>query len=64
MEGLMCHSFIGGLPLFQDKETIKKCHIAVGTPGKFRTFDPPITAKFSEDCGCRWLQFDYFLFPM
>ncbi|XP_064633186.1 uncharacterized protein LOC135491331 isoform X2 [Lineus longissimus] len=34
--GLMCHSFIGGLPLSQDKECVKKCHIAVGTPGRVK----------------------------
>lgn len=34
MEGLECHVFIGGTPLSQDKTRLKKCHIAVGSPGK------------------------------
>lgn len=34
MEGLECHVFIGGTPLPQDKTRLKKCHIAVGSPGK------------------------------
>ncbi|ELW65264.1 putative ATP-dependent RNA helicase DDX20 [Tupaia chinensis] len=33
MEGLECHVFIGGTPLSQDKTKLKKCHIAVGSPG-------------------------------
>ncbi|KAJ7427910.1 putative ATP-dependent RNA helicase DDX20 [Willisornis vidua] len=33
MEGLECHVFIGGTPLNQDKSRLKKCHIAVGSPG-------------------------------
>lgn len=33
MEGLECHVFIGGTPLPQDKAKLKKCHIAVGSPG-------------------------------
>lgn len=33
MEGLECHVFIGGTPLNQDKIRLKKCHIAVGSPG-------------------------------
>lgn len=34
MEGLECHVFIGGRPVSQDKHHLKKCHIAVGSPGK------------------------------
>lgn len=34
MEGLACHVFIGGTPLSQDKIRLKKCHIAVGSPGR------------------------------
>lgn len=34
MEGLECHVFIGGRPVTQDKPHLKKCHIAVGSPGK------------------------------
>ena len=33
IEGLRCYTFIGGLPLADDKQKLKKCHIAVGTPG-------------------------------
>ncbi|KAH0618929.1 hypothetical protein JD844_018480 [Phrynosoma platyrhinos] len=36
MEGLDCHVFIGGTPLNQDKIRLKKCHIAVGTPGRIK----------------------------
>lgn len=35
MDSLVCHVFIGGLPVEDDKKFLKKsCHIAVGTPGK------------------------------
>ncbi|KAM3871738.1 putative ATP-dependent RNA helicase DDX20 [Diretmus argenteus] len=34
MEGLECHVFIGGRPVSQDKLHLKKCHIAVGSPGR------------------------------
>ncbi|KAH3820322.1 hypothetical protein DPMN_122068 [Dreissena polymorpha] len=33
MKGLECHTFIGGMPLHEDRMKLKKCHIAVGTPG-------------------------------
>ncbi|KFQ64391.1 putative ATP-dependent RNA helicase DDX20, partial [Pelecanus crispus] len=36
MEGLECHVFIGGTPLSQDKLRLKKCHIAVGSPGRIK----------------------------
>ncbi|XP_070464077.1 probable ATP-dependent RNA helicase DDX20 [Equus przewalskii] len=36
MEGLECHVFIGGTPLSQDKTKLKKCHIAVGSPGRIK----------------------------
>ncbi|XP_029086201.1 probable ATP-dependent RNA helicase DDX20 [Monodon monoceros] len=36
MEGLECHVFIGGTPLSQDKTRLKKCHIAVGSPGRIK----------------------------
>ncbi|KFQ40715.1 putative ATP-dependent RNA helicase DDX20, partial [Mesitornis unicolor] len=36
MEGLQCHVFIGGTPLNQDKSRLKKCHIAVGSPGRIK----------------------------
>jgi len=30
------HSFIGGLPLEEDKQKLHDCHIAVGSPGRVR----------------------------
>ncbi|NXG63292.1 DDX20 helicase, partial [Hemiprocne comata] len=36
MEGLECHVFIGGTPLNQDKTRLRKCHIAVGSPGRIK----------------------------
>ncbi|XP_053106409.1 probable ATP-dependent RNA helicase DDX20 [Hemicordylus capensis] len=36
MEGLECHVFIGGTPLNQDKIRLKKCHVAVGSPGRIK----------------------------
>nr|XP_023028407.1 probable ATP-dependent RNA helicase DDX20 [Leptinotarsa decemlineata] len=36
IEGLKVESFIGGLPLQDDKEKCKNCHIAVGTPGRLK----------------------------
>ncbi|XP_051913164.1 probable ATP-dependent RNA helicase DDX20 [Hippocampus zosterae] len=36
MEGLQCHVFIGGRPVSQDKQHLKKCHIAVGSPGRIK----------------------------
>lgn len=36
MEGLECHVFIGGTPLSQDKTRLRKCHIAVGSPGRIK----------------------------
>ncbi|XP_002932842.1 probable ATP-dependent RNA helicase DDX20 [Xenopus tropicalis] len=36
MEGLESHVFIGGTPLPQDKIRLKKCHIAVGSPGRIK----------------------------
>ncbi|XP_044066872.1 probable ATP-dependent RNA helicase DDX20 [Siniperca chuatsi] len=36
MEGLECHVFIGGRPVSQDKLHLKKCHIAVGSPGRIK----------------------------
>jgi len=34
MKSLQCHTFIGGLPLQEDRMKLRKCHIAVGSPGK------------------------------
>ena len=34
MEGLTCCVFIGGVNVEEDKKAVKRCHIAVGTPGK------------------------------
>ncbi|KAG9270830.1 putative ATP-dependent RNA helicase DDX20 [Astyanax mexicanus] len=36
MEGLECHVFIGGRPVSQDKLRLKKCHIAIGSPGRIK----------------------------
>ncbi|NP_001116795.1 probable ATP-dependent RNA helicase DDX20 [Danio rerio] len=36
MEGLECHVFIGGRPISQDKQHLKKCHIAIGSPGRIK----------------------------
>ncbi|XP_051525211.1 probable ATP-dependent RNA helicase DDX20 [Myxocyprinus asiaticus] len=36
MEGLECHVFIGGRPISQDKLHLKKCHIAIGSPGRIK----------------------------
>ena len=36
MGDLLCYTFIGGLPVTEDKEKLKKCHIAIGTPGMIR----------------------------
>uniref|UniRef100_A0A673G3U7 Probable ATP-dependent RNA helicase DDX20 n=1 Tax=Sinocyclocheilus rhinocerous TaxID=307959 RepID=A0A673G3U7_9TELE len=36
MEGLECHVFIGGRPISQDKFHLKKCHIAIGSPGRIK----------------------------
>ncbi|XP_026101012.1 probable ATP-dependent RNA helicase DDX20 [Carassius auratus] len=36
MEGLECHVFIGGRPVSQDKFHLKKCHIAIGSPGRIK----------------------------
>ncbi|KAG5899104.1 hypothetical protein JTB14_021607 [Gonioctena quinquepunctata] len=36
IEGLKVESFIGGLPLNEDKEKCKICHIAVGSPGRIK----------------------------
>lgn len=33
---LSCHTFIGGMPFHEDKQKLKKCHIAVGTPGRIK----------------------------
>ena len=33
MSGLKNHTFIGGLPLQEDRMKLKKTHIAIGTPG-------------------------------
>ncbi|KAK0152396.1 putative ATP-dependent RNA helicase DDX20 [Merluccius polli] len=36
MEGLQCHVFIGGTAVSQDKVNLKRCHIAVGSPGRIK----------------------------
>ncbi|XP_028128439.1 probable ATP-dependent RNA helicase DDX20 [Diabrotica virgifera virgifera] len=35
-EGLKVESFIGGLPLAEDKQKCQNCNIAVGTPGRIK----------------------------
>ncbi|CAG8437134.1 10450_t:CDS:10 [Scutellospora calospora] len=34
MIGLVCHAFIGGIPVEEDIPKLKKCHIAIGSPGR------------------------------
>lgn len=34
--GLKVESFIGGLPIEDDKKNVKGCHIAIGAPGRIR----------------------------
>ncbi|KAJ8015895.1 hypothetical protein DPEC_G00001300 [Dallia pectoralis] len=36
MEGLQCHVFIGGTAVSMDKISLKKCHIAIGSPGRIK----------------------------
>ncbi|XP_041458083.1 uncharacterized protein LOC121410215 isoform X2 [Lytechinus variegatus] len=36
MKGLCCHVFIGGTLFGPDRQKLKKCHIAVGTPGRIK----------------------------
>lgn len=36
MPGLQCHTFIGGLPVQEDRIKLRKCHIAVGSPGRIK----------------------------
>lgn len=36
MEGLRCHVFIGGTLFGPDRQKLKKCHVAVGTPGRVK----------------------------
>ncbi|XP_041084738.1 probable ATP-dependent RNA helicase DDX20 [Polyodon spathula] len=36
IEGLQCHVFIGGTPVSLDMTRLKKCHIAVGSPGRVK----------------------------
>uniref|UniRef100_A0A3B3Q954 DEAD (Asp-Glu-Ala-Asp) box polypeptide 20 n=1 Tax=Paramormyrops kingsleyae TaxID=1676925 RepID=A0A3B3Q954_9TELE len=36
MDGLECHVFIGGTPVSQDKARLKRCHIAIGSPGRVK----------------------------
>ncbi|KAK7103015.1 hypothetical protein V1264_021150 [Littorina saxatilis] len=36
MPSLRCHTFIGGLPLHEDKKKLQLCHIAIGTPGRIQ----------------------------
>ncbi|XP_072180102.1 uncharacterized protein [Diadema setosum] len=36
MEGLRCHVFMGGTLFGPDRQKLKKCHVAVGTPGRIK----------------------------
>ncbi|XP_038066327.1 probable ATP-dependent RNA helicase DDX20 isoform X2 [Patiria miniata] len=36
MQGLRCHTFIGGTLFGPDRQKLKKCHVAVGTPGRVK----------------------------
>ncbi|XP_064605221.1 uncharacterized protein LOC135470297 [Liolophura sinensis] len=36
MIGIQCRMFIGGLPVNQDKQKLKHCHVAIGTPGRIK----------------------------
>jgi ATP-dependent RNA helicase DDX20 len=36
LPGLKVHSFIGGLPLDEDKQKLRHCHVAVGSPGRVK----------------------------
>ena len=55
MNELVCHAFIGGLPVEDDKKLLKKaCHIVVGTPGiQFLSLlkCPPSTKEASVNDG-------------
>lgn len=35
VEGLNCGLFIGGISMKHDMESVRRCHVAIGTPGKF-----------------------------
>ena len=37
MSDLKVQTFIGGIPVAQDEIKLKKCHLAIGTPGKTAT---------------------------
>uniref|UniRef100_A0A8C9VDE5 RNA helicase n=1 Tax=Scleropages formosus TaxID=113540 RepID=A0A8C9VDE5_SCLFO len=36
LKGLECHVFIGGTPVSQDRARLKRCHIAIGSPGRVK----------------------------
>ncbi|CAB3996574.1 probable ATP-dependent RNA helicase DDX20 [Paramuricea clavata] len=36
LKGLRTHVFIGGMPLEHDKNCLKQCHIAIGSPGRVK----------------------------
>lgn len=35
-ERLQCHTFIGGLPVQEDRKKLESCRIAIGTPGRVK----------------------------
>ncbi|XP_065674439.1 probable ATP-dependent RNA helicase DDX20 isoform X3 [Hydra vulgaris] len=37
MKSLKCSLFIGGMPMQHDTDSIKSCHIAIGTPGRIKS---------------------------
>ncbi|KAG5837718.1 hypothetical protein ANANG_G00215530 [Anguilla anguilla] len=55
MEGLECHVFIGGTPVSQDKMRLKKCHVAVGSPGRIKQL---IELGFLSTAGIRLFVLD------
>ncbi|CAD5115552.1 DgyrCDS4516 [Dimorphilus gyrociliatus] len=36
IENLHCHTFIGGLPVQEDRKKLEACRIAIGTPGRIK----------------------------
>ena len=53
--GLQCHTFIGGLPLHEDRMKLKKCHIAVGSPGRILSLFVVFLAHLSTKCSSELL---------
>jgi ATP-dependent RNA helicase DDX20 len=51
LKGLQTHVFIGGMPLEHDKNCLKQCHIAIGSPGEifYKIISPSFDKRFSYD---------------